>query len=178
MHDVPTEEINMPNRIQSIVSKSVGKVKGVKARLDGLVGVFKTLAEQHAEVKVLLRKLQDNPEMKAELWPDIRRNLLSHEKAELREVYSVLRMHSPTAELADHHDEEAGEMEGLIDEIETADPDTWQMLYDELVDSVSFHASEEEREIFPKALQVIGDKAAKQLDDKFLAAQKQFAAAV
>ena len=28
---------------------------------------------------------------------------------------------------------------------ETADPDTWQMLYDELVDSVSFHAAEEER---------------------------------
>jgi len=53
----------------------------------------------------------------------------------------VLRMHAPTAELADHHDEEAGEMAGLIDEIETADPDTWQMLYDELVDSVSFHAA-------------------------------------
>jgi hemerythrin superfamily protein len=168
----------MPNRMHSFVAKTAGKVKAVKARLDGLVGVFKTLAEQHAEVKVLLRKLQDNPEMKAELWPDIRRNLLSHEKAELNEVYSVLRVHAPTAELADHHDEEAAEMQGLIDEIETADSETWQMLYDELVDSVSFHAAEEEKEIFPKAQQVIGDKVAKQLDELFLAAQKQIAAAV
>lgn len=168
----------MPNRMHPVESTTAGKVKPVKARVEGLVGVFETLAEQHAEVKALLRKLQDNPEMRAELWPDIRRELLSHEKAELREVYSVLRMHAPTAELADHHDEEAGEMETLVDEIENADPETWQMLFDDLVDSVSFHAAEEEREIFPKAQRVIGDAAAKQLDAMFLAAKQQIASAV
>ncbi|TMQ13574.1 MAG: hypothetical protein E6J90_28220 [Deltaproteobacteria bacterium] len=73
-----------------MISKGAGKVKGVKARLDGLVGVFKTLAEQHGEVKVLLKRLQDKPEKKPELWPEIRRELLSHERGELRVVYRKL----------------------------------------------------------------------------------------
>ena len=165
----------MANRTHSIIAKGVGKTRGITARLEGLVGVFRTLAEQHAEVKVLLKKLQDNPDMRAELWPDIRSELLSHEKGELDEVYSVLRMHAATAELADHHDEEAGEMQGLIDEIDSADSETWQMLFDELVDTVSFHATEEEKEIFPKAQKTIGDKVAKELDARFLAAKKQIA---
>ena len=196
----------MPNRMDSMISKGAGKVKGVKARLDGLVGVFKTLAEQHGEVKVLLKRLQDKPEKKPELWPEIRRELLSHvafpigaytkpqvralareldlpvhdkpDSQELRVVYPVLRQYVQTRALAEHHDQEATEVENLIEKLDLAQALDWRALYDQLVDTVIHHAEEEEKEIFPKALDAIGDQTAKDLDERFLAAKQHAASAV
>lgn len=168
----------MPNRMDSMLSKGAGKMKGVKARLDGLVGVFQTLAEQHEEVKVLMKRLQDKPEKKPELWPQIRRELLSHERGELREVYPVLRQYTETRARAEHHDQEATEMEQLIEKLDLAQSLDWQALYNQLVDAVIHHAEEEEKEIFPRAREVLGDQACKELDARFLAAKKQAASAV
>ena len=165
----------MPNRMDSMMSKGAGVMKGVKARLDGLVGVFRTLAEQHAEVSTLLKRLQDKPEKRSELWPEIRRELLSHERGEIREVYPVLRQHVATRALAEHHDQEAADLERLIERLDMATADDWLPLYDQLVDTVIQHAGEEETAIFPKALEAIGDKQAKELDARFLAAKKQAA---
>lgn len=165
----------MANRMDSMMSKGAGVMKGVKARLDGLTGVFKTLAEQHGEVSAMLKRLQSKPEKKAELWPEIRRELLSHERAEMREIYPVLRQHVQTRALAEHHDQEAAEMERLIERIDAATIDSWQALIDELVDAVVHHANEEEASIFPKAQEAIGDEAAKQLEPRFLAAKQQAA---
>lgn len=166
----------MANRMDSMMSKGAGVMKGVKARLDGLTGVFKTLAEQHGEVSAMLKRLQGKPEKKAELWPEIRRELLSHERGELREIYPVLRQYAQTRALAEHHDQEAAEMERLIERIDAAPVDGWQALIDELVDAVVHHANEEEANIFPKAQEAIGDEAAKQLEPRFLAAKRQAAA--
>lgn len=166
----------MPNRMDQMISKGAGMMKGVKARLDGLVGVFKTLAEQHGEVSAMLKRLQDKPEKKAELWPEIRRELLSHERGEMREVYPVLRQHVETRTLADVHDQEAAELERLIERIDMAATGEWRTLFDQLVDTVIQHANEEEETIFPRALDAIGHKAAKDLEPRFLAAKKQAAA--
>lgn len=163
----------MPNRMDSMLSKGAGMMKGVKARLEGLTGVFKTLAEQHGEVAAMLKRLQSKPEKKAELWPEIRRNLLSHERGEMREVYPVLRQHVQTRAFAEHHDQEAAEMERLIERIDAAIADDWRPLFDQLVDTVIHHANEEESSIFPKAQEAIGDQVAKDLEPRFLAAQKQ-----
>jgi hemerythrin superfamily protein len=178
MQSICRKEIPMPNRMDSMISKGAGKVKAVKARLDGLIGVFQTLAEQHAEVKVLLRRLQDKPEKKPELWPDIRRELLSHERGELRAVYPALRQHMQTRALAEHHDQEAAEMETLIEKLDMAQALDWQALYDQLVDTVIHHAEEEEKEIFPKAREALGDQMCKDLDARFLAAKQQAASSV
>ena len=163
----------MPNRMDSMLSKGAGVMKGFKARLEGLTGVFKTLAEQHGEVAAMLKRLQSKPEKKAELWPEIRRDLLSHERGEIREVYPVLRQHVQTRALAEHHDQEAAEMERLIERIDVAVADEWRALFDQLVEIVIRHANEEENDIFPKAQEAIGDKAAKDLEPRFLAAKKQ-----
>ena len=164
----------MPSRLDSMMSKGAGMMKGVKARLDGLHGVFKTLAEQHGEVSAMLRRLQDRPEKKAELWPEIRRELISHERAEMREVYPVLRQHAQTRALAEHHDQEAADLERLIERLDVPTAD-WSTLYDQLVDTVVHHANEEENEIFPKAQDAIGDRSTKDLEARFLAAKKQIA---
>ncbi len=45
----------MSNRMDTVVAKSKGLIKGLKARRDGLTGVFRTLAEEHTEVAYLDR---------------------------------------------------------------------------------------------------------------------------
>ena len=168
----------MPNRIDSMLSHGMGKVKAVKARLSGLVGVFKTLAEQHGEVTALLERARTSDEKFTELWPTNRRELLSHEKAEMREVYPVLRARDATRQLAEHHDAEAAKLEQLIanvDELAVASP-ARRELFQQLIDTVMEHAREEETDIFPKAQEAIGKSQAEALNAKFLGAKRQIAA--
>ena len=168
----------MPNRIDSMLSHGMGKVKAVKARLSGLVGVFQTLAEQHGEVTALLERAKTSDEKFTELWPTNRRELLSHEKAEMREVYPVLRARDATRQLAEHHDAEAAKLEQLIanvDELAVASP-ARRELFQQLIDTVIEHAHEDETDIFPKAQEAIGKSQAEDLNAKFLGAKRQIAA--
>jgi hypothetical protein len=52
------------------------------------------------------------------------------------------------------------------------------VVFDELGDAVVAHAAEEEHEIFPAALAVVGASCAKQLDDRFKAAHKRVRASL
>lgn len=170
----------MANRIDSIISRGMGEVKGLKARLSGLVGVFRTLAEQHGEVTALIERVRGNPDKRAELWPTIRRTLLSHERGEVRELFPVLRAHAELRKLADRHDKEARELEQLIKKLDQGDvrSEAWGTRFDQLAETVSAHTKEEENEMFPAAQRVIGEDRAKQLERTFLAAQQQIAASV
>lgn len=168
----------MPNRMDSMLSQGMGKVKAVKARLHGLVGVFSTLAEQHGEVGALLERARTSDEKFTQLWPTIRRELLSHEKAEIREVYPVLRARDATRALAERHDAEASQLEEMIkhvDELAIGSP-ARRELYQRLVDTVLRHAREEESDIFPKAQDAIGKPEAEVLESRFLTAKDQIAA--
>ncbi len=171
----------MSNRMDTVVvAKSKGLIKGLKARRDGLTGVFRTLAEEHTEVATLIERLEADSNKRASLWPTIRIQLLSHERGELREVYPVLREHTETTQLADHHEAEAMELEDLIDELDAEDmeSDDWGALFDQLAGTVLDHADEEETMIFPVAQRVIGEVRAKEIDAKFRATKKQIADAV
>jgi hemerythrin superfamily protein len=165
------------SRVDDALAAGMGKAKAVKARLSGLVGVFNTLAEQHGEVATLLRRAKDDDEKFVELWPTIRRELVSHEKAEMREVYPAIRAHEKTRAHADHHDLEAGDLEQMIRTIDTLTPasDERRQLFAKLVDTVIHHATEEEEEIFPDAQEVLGKDQAEALDTRFREAKKQIA---
>ncbi|HEU4727947.1 MAG TPA: hemerythrin domain-containing protein [Kofleriaceae bacterium] len=170
----------MPNRMDSIISKGTGAVKGVEARLHGLGGVFKTLSEQHGEVSALLRRVKRDPAKRAELWPKIRQELVSHEKAELREVYPVLREYDPLRVVAERHEAEAGQLSAMVDRIHATEISTtsWGQMFDELVEMVEQHVRLEENEIFPRAQEAIGSSRAKELDARFLTVKKQLAMAL
>lgn len=166
----------MANRMDDVVSHGMGKVKAVKARFEGLIGVFNTLAEQHGEVAALFKRIQDKPERRGELWPKIRAELISHEQSEIRELYPVLRQFPETAALADQHDAEAREMAATIHRLDELDlhDEAWDVLFDELVANVLHHATqEEERDIFPRAQQVLGEERALELDAKVVATKQQ-----
>jgi hemerythrin superfamily protein len=166
----------MPNRTQDSATKRAPQGNTGRAGADGLVGVFRTLAEQHDQVAALFEQLQEQPESRALLWPQLRRELVSHEHAEVRELYPVLRQLAATRALADHHDDEARELDAMISRLDTLDiqSDDWTTLFDALVDTVIHHAKdEEEAKIFPAAQQALGEPRAIELDAKVLAAKQQ-----
>lgn len=170
----------MPNRMDSMLSHGMGKVKAVKARLKGLHGVFRTLAEQHGEVSVLLERAKTSDEKFTELWPTIKRELISHEKAEVRELFPYLRIYPETRALADHHDAEANQLEWLIKQVDELAIGSEQRkdVYQKLIDTVLHHAREEESEIFPKAMECMGKELAGQVDVKFKSTKDQIAKTV
>lgn len=167
----------MPSRMDSILSHGMGKVKAAKARLSGLVGVFKTLAEQHGEVTALLERAKASDEKFSQLWPTIRRELLSHEQAEMREVYPMLRTRDATRALADHHDAEARELEQLIASVDELafGSSAQREMFQRLLDKVVHHAREEENDMFPKAQHAIGKDQTEALEARFLATKQQIA---
>ena len=120
----------------------------------GLVGVFQTPRRTtRRRSSRSSKRARANDERFADLWPQIRTELLSHERAELREVYSVMRGRDDLRAFAEHHDVEANELEHLIrsiDELAIATPER-NDLYRSLIETVTNHAREEEQEIFPKA---------------------------
>ncbi|HVV82998.1 MAG TPA: hemerythrin domain-containing protein [Kofleriaceae bacterium] len=159
----------MPNRTDQMMSKGMEAVKAVKATVKGVHGVFRTLMEQHGAVSALLRRVQKDADKRAELWPEIRKELLSHEKGELRIVYPALREHAETRAFADRHEGEASTLESqikLIDAESIGSP-TWVSGFDRLVELVQRHVDFEESEVFPAAMKALGDDRARELDDRF-----------
>jgi hypothetical protein len=152
----------MANPIEELASKAMGATKAVKATLDGLSGVFRKLAQEHGEVSALLLRVKssDDPDVRAKLFPEIRKNLLAHEKGELAVVYPAFRGHPETATLADKHDREASELEKLLTQLtamSVREP-AWGTTFDTLVTMVQAHVREEESQFFPAGELVLADK--------------------
>ena len=164
----------MSNRMDEIISKTKGAAKAVKARVEGLVGIFALLAKQHTEAGSLMDAVKADKAKRAELWPKVRTALLTHERAEMRVLYPELRMHDELRALANSHDAEAAELERMIHDLDSVEmaSDTWGNLFERLADTVVRHAAEEESEIFPKAQTILGKDRAKQLEPKFEQTQK------
>ena len=165
----------MPNRVDEMLSQGMGKAKAIKARLSGLVGVFATLSEQHGEASALLKRVKGHPAKRAELWPTLRRELLSHERGEMRVVYPELRAHVETRALAEQHDEEAGEMEQTVFDLDATDmnSEAWEAKLGELIRMVENHVHEEESNIFPRAQETLGEEMARAMEKRFLDAQAE-----
>lgn len=172
----------MPNPIEKVAAKGAAKVAAVGARAKGLTGVFNKLAEQHEEVAMLLKRAEssDDPEKRADLWATIRRELLSHERAELNTVYPALKKQAATRDIPQHHNEEVPELEAAIREVDLAgfDSPNWKPLIQRLSALVKHHAMEEENEFFPRAEEALGKEAAAELEGRFLDAKKRAADAI
>jgi Hemerythrin HHE cation binding domain len=169
--------MTMPNRTDSMISQTVGKAKAVKARMSGLVGVFQRLAEQHGEVASLLKRIKADGDKRTTLWPEVRIELLSHERGELNEVYPAIAVHPEGKPLVDQHAAEAAQLETMIERLDAlaSSTEAWGALFDKLVATVTAHASEEESQIFPAAQDLIGADRARDLEDIFLAAKERIA---
>jgi hemerythrin superfamily protein len=162
----------MANRMDHVIAKGAGAAKGIKARVEGLHGVFATLATQHGEAGQLIKTIQGNEEKRADLWPDLRAALIAHERGETRSVYPELMRIPETRELAQQHDREANQLETLIQRLDATEITSaaWGKLFDELASTVTSHVKEEEGTIFPAAQDALGSARTNELDAKFKAA--------
>lgn len=124
-----------------------------------MVGVFELLAAQHREMQALLEQVLAADGERALLWPECRRQLVSHERSEVRELYPVLRANPATRALADHHDDEARQLDAVISLLNTLPVASarWLEVFRELANTVIAHAAEEEAQLFPEAQQALGE---------------------
>lgn len=161
----------MTNPIDQATTKTVGALRAVKTRFRGLSGVFTTLAQQHGEVKHLLELAvrTSDPDKQRELWPKLRVELLSHERAEMLEVYSALERYPDLAEVVLKHRRDARDLEVSIDVLDTASYGSkeWATAMRTLQGLVTEHARMEEEEFFPRAAEVLEKEEAQALDDPF-----------
>jgi hemerythrin superfamily protein len=172
----------MPNSAEKLASKAMGAMKTVKATAEGLTGVFKHLATEHGEVTALLLRVKSSSDVdvRRQLFPKIRSELLSHEKAELREVFPAFEKHTELAAMAKDHEKEAGDLEQLIEELHAMpfEDAAWAPKFAELADLVSDHAKEEEDDYFPVAQRVLGKEEADRLLERFERAKAKVKARV
>jgi hemerythrin superfamily protein len=153
----------MTNPLDELASKTLGATKAVKATVKGLTGVFRKLTEEHGEVSALLLHVHktNDPAVRAELFPKIRKELLAHEKGELSVVYPAFRLYSETQIIADKHAQEAGQLEHMLQQLSalSVQDAAWAQTFDALVDLVKRHVDEEESQFFPAGQRVLGAEA-------------------
>lgn len=164
------------NPIEKAAAKMAGKTARVEARFKGLKGVFAKLAEQHHEAGALLssaEKATDHTK-RSELWRQIRKELLSHEQAELLEIYPVLEGYAATREIARTHAEQASELEELIKHVDglPVQSEAWRPAVQRLIVKITEHVADEEQRFFPQAQQALGDERVKKLEQPFLRSQE------
>lgn len=154
---------NMTTKIEEMASKATGFAKAAKATLEGFNGVFRHLVQEHGEVSALLLrlKLSSDPDKRRELWPIIRKELLSHEQAEKLEVYPAFRHVSEMQTMAVEHDRDADDLEEVISELTATavDSDQWQPILERLIAQVEEHVRDEEEEYFPIADRAFKDRS-------------------
>ena len=161
----------MTNPIDEATTKTAGALRAVKTRFRGLSGVFTTLAQQHGEVKHLLERAvrATDPDKQREIWPKVRLEILSHERAELLEVYSALEQYPDLAEIVLRHRRDARDLEVSIDVLDTAayGSTEWSTAMRTLAGLVNEHVRMEEEEFFPRAAEMLEKSEAQALDEPF-----------
>jgi hypothetical protein len=165
----------MPSRIEKAATQVMGAAKGAMATVEGLSGVFKQLSREHGELAALLARvtMTTEPAVRSEFFPSIREDLLSHEKGELAEVYSVFRRHPDLVAYAEMHEREAATLERTVERLSLIpyDDDRWGPIFGDLVNAVEHHIREEEGEFFPQANRILGKQAAEDMLPRYEAAR-------
>jgi hemerythrin superfamily protein len=166
----------MANPIEQMTTKAMGTVKAVAAGFKGLRGVFLHLAEEHGEVGALMKRVSksSDAQVRREHFPHIRAELLSHEKGELAEVYSLLANFEQLRDVVLKHNDEAHSLEKAIADVDAQDfaSEEWGSSFARLFALVQAHVEEEENDFFPKAQQVIDEDESKQVLERYEAAKK------
>jgi hypothetical protein len=167
----------MPNTVENFAAKTAGKAAGLRARAQGLVGVFNVLAQQHEQVASLLTRAKqaEDPAKRRDLWSQVRCELICHERAELSTVYPVIEENPASADIARVHADSSRDLEAAIANVDGLGYDSsgWEGALHSLIELVQQHVEQEEKEFFPRAQETMGKEAAHALERPFLAAQQQ-----
>lgn len=145
----------MAREMSKLGAKAMGKAKAVGKLLKGETGILSHLADEHGEVDGMMQRIGKSPDdvqLRRDLFPEIRKNLLAHAEAEEKAFYPQLRSQPNLGNLVERSLEQHQEIERMVRELGTMDHanPTWQTTFDRLVNAVEQHVELEEGEIFPK----------------------------
>ncbi|MEZ4375944.1 MAG: hemerythrin domain-containing protein [Polyangiaceae bacterium] len=114
--------------------------------------------------------MASHPQLRAELWPQVRHALLAHDQGEVRVLCPDLHEFAATRALAQRHDVEARDLESMIRLLAGRDYDDSEWLASALTlrQLVLRHVQEEESELFPRAQAVLGAARAEELKEDYL----------
>ena len=166
----------MANPIEQVAAKAAGTAKAVKAGFNGLRGVFLRLTEEHGEVGSLMKRVSKSTDesVRRDHYPQIRTELLAHERSELAEVYSILNDYEALRSIVAEHNAEAKQLEMAITAVDSQDYDTsaWGSAFERLFALVQQHVDEEEKDFFPLAQKTIGNEEAEALLGRYEVAKQ------
>jgi hemerythrin-like domain-containing protein len=163
--------------IQNVTGKHAGQSGAPSTAIRALTGVFAKLVEQHRQVAALLERAEASQSAleRQELWSELRRQLLSHERAEVLEVYAALEGYDAARDMVEEHTRQAGELESAMNEVDAVDydSDTWVSKLRDVMALVDDHVRDEETNFFPRAQEILGEQASRELEERFVGAQRQ-----
>lgn len=125
--------------------------------------IFEALRESHEIQRDLGARLVqtsgDTPE-RAELFKQLKTELLAHETAEERNFYLQLIPDDLGVDISRHAIAEHHEMDEMVEELEGTEPSSpgWLVKARQLVDKVLHHLEEEEHKFFQQAGKVLSEK--------------------
>lgn len=167
----------MPHPTEQSVASRAGTLGPVSTQSQSFTGVFRLLAEQHRQVASLLQRAERSAEAaeRQALWVEIRRQLLSHERGEALELYPALEGYDAAREIIARHSRQAEELESVINEVAEVDYGSaeWKARVEDVVALFEEHVEEEEGEFFPRAQEILGERTAAELEERYIGAQRQ-----
>ncbi|HSN69918.1 MAG TPA: hemerythrin domain-containing protein [Steroidobacteraceae bacterium] len=152
------------------ISKAAGKAKGATKALTGYPGIFHHLAGEHAEVAVLMNRLAaGDGKTRAELLPELKRNLLAHAHGEEQVFYPEVRRFPELQALVTRCLEDHQQIERQLARLESMDTSSpgWGDSLQELKEAVETHVEREEDEVFPVAADLLEAGQAKDLEERY-----------
>lgn len=145
------------------------------------MNIFEALRESHEIQRDLGARLVetsgDTPE-RAELFKQLKTELLAHETAEERNFYLQLMPDDMGVDISRHAIAEHHEMDEMVEELEDTEPSSpaWLAKARRLVEKVEHHLEEEEHKFFQQAGKVLSDKQKQDLADSYLKAYAELKA--
>ena len=159
------------------LAKVRAKTKEAFTGLSGYPGIFSHLAGEHAEVASLVKQVRSASDVQTidELFPEIRKNLLAHAKAEEKEFYAPLRTAPPTQKLVAKAIDEHHRIEAYLEELNGTDRSTktWMSMFERFHRAVEAHVDMEEHQLFPAAKDVLSNAQAKEMERRYSEAEAQ-----
>ena len=143
------------------------------------LSIYAVLKGEHKEVSLFFAALEASPApieaAKRSLFGKLRKELLSHARAEEATVYDPLQAKISDTAMLDEARAEHEEMEDMLEPPPAPDvaDDTWMEKLRELKEAVDHHVEEEESETFKTMEKLFSEDEAKALANAFHEAKKK-----
>jgi hemerythrin superfamily protein len=163
------------------MGKALAKIKGaatkVGAAFTGKPGILGTLAAEHSEVSSLMKDVRESKsaDKQRKLYGEIRESLVIHTQGEEQGIYAECRAHETTRNLVEKATRDHLEVKQILSDLDdlTVGSAQWMQKFDALARAFEGHVEFEEQRVFPKAKDILGSDALRDLDGRYKAHRKR-----